>query len=562
MQRLPNPGTEPGIFLRIYCDNYSVLKDRDSFTLDDITSAMIAKRNVTSQGAVGAEALKRSTRENRSLDPLYNQSKMYAELYRTLGWIHSVSGALNFRFTLLGEYLAGAKNPESLCRESLLGIAYPNEVLDIRSDHRVRVFATILKALAQLRSLSRDEIMAGPMSISNDQDSNEVKRMLGDLANYRKVPGKLDKVLDALAAKLEIKRKPSMENYTRFPMAFMPWSGWATKPKPGILAVTKSGVETAEAFARGTDLRLSDFARLPQPAKAAAIRVGFATMLARAGIENLSSTILRDTDIPLLTKSGIDGGNLFFSPFQQLSRDTIFAHCPELVKTTTERSLGEDKQAKWFVTATGPRISDRADLHASAGAASPSLTRNIAKRPELVNALEDSKGDLNKAADILCTKYKNANQDVFYPLVTDLLLVIGLDCRLSRRGVNAQRADAIIVDSASSIPIEIKSPGEEVEISVKAVRQALENKIVLLSRKGFPTNREVTSLVVGFNLPNPRAEVHELIEDIFKTYDIRIGLLDIRTLFYLACYATKNSRKIDFKNLTSLKGAAELKFEK
>ncbi|MES2143060.1 MAG: hypothetical protein V4516_01585 [Pseudomonadota bacterium] len=37
---------------------------------------------------MGEEAVARSTRADRSRDPLYNQLKMYAELFRTLGWLH------------------------------------------------------------------------------------------------------------------------------------------------------------------------------------------------------------------------------------------------------------------------------------------------------------------------------------------------------------------------------------------------------------------------------------------------------------------------------------------
>jgi hypothetical protein len=47
----------------------------------------------------------------------------------------------------------------------------------------------------------------------------------------------------------------------------------------------------------------------------------------------------------------------------------------------------------------------------------------------------------------------------------------------------------MIVDATDSIPIEIKSPGEEMELSVKALRQAVENKVILLSRNQFPTRR-------------------------------------------------------------------------
>jgi hypothetical protein len=91
----------------------------------------------------------------------------------------------------------------------------------------------------------------------------------------------------------------------------------------------------------------------------------------------------------------------------------------------------------------------------------------------------------------------------------------------------------MIIDPIFSIPIEIKSPGEEEFISVKGVRQALENKIVLLAREAYTTMPETTSLVVGYKLPNNRSEVNTLVSDIKKAYNINIGIIDLESLLYL-----------------------------
>ena len=75
---------------------------------------------------------------------------------------------------------------------------------------------------------------------------------------------------------------------------------------------------------------------------------------------------------------------------------------------------------------------------------------------------------------------------------------------------------------------EIKSTGEETEISVKAIRQALENKIIFLSRKQYKTDNETTSLAIGYNLPNMRSEVFELIEDIHNSFKLSKEKIEIR----------------------------------
>ena len=144
MLRIANPGSDIDQFVRIFRDLHTVLKDRADFDLDDMTQAMVDRNNVSSQGAFGEEAIRRSTRKDRSRDPLYNQSKMYAELYRTLGWFQSTTGALRFAFSWLGEHAAETPDPKPLAVECLLGMAYPNDVLGAQDGHVVRVFPVIL----------------------------------------------------------------------------------------------------------------------------------------------------------------------------------------------------------------------------------------------------------------------------------------------------------------------------------------------------------------------------------------------------------------------------------
>ena len=81
------------------------------------------------------------------------------------------------------------------------------------------------------------------------------------------------------------------------------------------------------------------------------------------------------------------------------------------------------------------------------------------------------------------------SQAQFYPLVTHLLQLLGFRSELSRPGVNYQRWDACVWLHSQAVPIEIKSPSEEEFLSTKAIRQALENKVVLLSRGGYRTSR-------------------------------------------------------------------------
>ena len=114
--------------------------------------------------------------------------------------------------------------------------------------------------------------------------------------------------------------------------------------------------------------------------------------------------------------------------------------------------------------------------------------------------------------------------------------------------------DAIIIDKERSIPIEIKSPKEIEYINIKSVRQALENKIVLLSRKFYPTQKEVSSLAIGFEYPNERSGVYEAIDDIYKTFNISVGIISFGSLLRLFFEKTVNKKDVDLEEIYYLKG--------
>jgi len=142
----------------------------------------------------------------------------------------------------------------------------------------------------------------------------------------------------------------------------------------------------------------------------------------------------------------------------------------------------------------------------------------------------------------------------FYPLISHLFQVLKYQSENSRAGVNYQRWDAYVELDSAAIPIEIKSPTEEFVLSTKAVRQALENKIVLLSRGGLKTQRELTSLIVGYKIPNERGDMSMLIDDIFGAYGLSIGVIDLTTLAVLACCAVNDDVTISSKQLSKLRG--------
>jgi hypothetical protein len=176
----------------------------------------------------------------------------------------------------------------------------------------------------------------------------------------------------------------------------------------------------------------------------------------------------------------------------------------------------------------------------------------------LFEKLYKKEKNIDAVVEVIKEGFKEANKDVFYPFVSQLFRILGYDSEVSRAGMNYQRWDAIIIDDKKSIPIEIKSPGEEQFISVKAVRQALENKIILLAREQYPTTKEATSLVVGYHIPNDRSEVNGLISDIHKAFNVVIGVIDLRSLLLLVGKMLLEGKVHNKDDLAKLQGIIDV----
>ncbi|MCI1041826.1 hypothetical protein [Caballeronia zhejiangensis] len=557
MLRIPNPGSDIDKFIRIFQDLHSELKNSGDFDLDDMTRAMIARNNVSSQGAFGQEALRRSTRANRSLDPLYNQSKAYAELFRTFGWIQSTTSALRFAFSWLGEHAAVATFPELLTKECLLGMAYPNDVLGVQGDQSVRVFSAILRTAAALDgSITRDEMIVGPLNIADDRNEATFLEMVQKLRVCRRNPALMESEINALSVARGITHV-TMTNYTRFPIGAVQWAGWCINARRALV-LTEEGHRVVATVAGLRDIRVSDYKNMPADAKAPFIRLSFHDMLSRAQFDVSQAANQMTADRATLAALGVPTTpEPLFSPYQQLSRAEVNAAFPHLRDTVEDRTPISSRP---LVEIANPgRVHAKANVvYAFAGIATTRDDETTLLERELRADLSAAGNLVAGAIEAFYRRHAFDNQNTFYPLVATLFRTIGYECRISRRGVNYDRADAMIVDDANSIPIEIKSPGEEIELSVKAIRQAVENKIILLSRQQFPTRRPTTTLAVGFNPPNARSEVRELIENVYQAYGFNVGVLDIRSLVALALAAIQAGSKLKLNGFVEMRGVVDV----
>jgi len=559
--RFPNPGSHIDGFIKIYCELFDEFQSYDFFTLDDISRTLVDRNLATSSGYMGEEALIRSTRNDRSRDPLYNQSKMYAELFRMLGWFQSLpDSSLKYRVSFLGAHVATANQDARLIfQESILGIAFPNAVLDVKGNYILRPFFTILKTMLSLDNvLCRDEMIVGPLCLENDRNNSAFKQMVSNIKKIRGDFKKLQSAMKSVSTQRKISRN-TMYNYTRFPLAVLVWCGWTKKERLKSIynqsivfqRLTPEGIQKANAMTQAIDLRSADFVKFNQSKKMSIARFCFYSMLARSGfnLNPLKNEIAKTSTeiLPKILSSYTKEKTLIFSPFQEFNLKDTQEFFPETKIDFANYS--NEKKVIEQARNTAPQLFSDITLE-------PKSSSVSTKEKSLLNKLKtiySSNGNnVKEAIKSLIAEYSQSNKNTFYPLISKLFQVLGYDCDHSRIGVNYQRWDALITDKANSIPIEIKSPGEEQYISVKAIRQAIENKVILLSRKIVPTTPDTTSLVVGFYLPNDRSEVSNLIEDVYKIFRIKIGVIDFESLLkicYEAVLNNKAPRKEDLVNL-------------
>ncbi len=553
MIRFRNPACDLQGMVRIFSVVYLRLKERETFGIEDMTQAIVGANLMSSSGYTGKRALAQGASPDKRLDKTYNNSKMFSEWFRLLGWIASVgSSALEFRFTYLGIHVATCKEPAALLEECLLGINNPNGVLHVKYTEQVRFFRCLLRTMVRMDGvLCRDEMILGPMC-TDDNSEAAFSAMLARLQAIRGDQTALDTAFQTLCQTLGMKES-SVRNCTRFPLSALRYCGWAKEYRDHttyagctmkFFELTEYGQKRAEELEQISDLRLKEFILQTPDMQEALIRQGFYQMMARSGFDIAAYSKGQAAQDMRCCEAMLAGRPLYFSPYQTITAqqaDAALGIRQEAVSPWPDLFAREEPSP--VVTAlpqteSAPTLplsvkfstalhSEQWDAHTRTVAAALSAQLETGRTP----------GEVAAAA---LEQYRQANQTVFYPLIASLFQILGYHCTASRQGDNAARWDAIIVDEEQSVPIEIKSPMEEQNLSVKAIRQALENKVVLLSRKTYPTTTKCSTLAVGFLPPNARADVAALIADIKKTFGISVAAVDFGSLVTLAVQTLQN----------------------
>lgn len=565
MIRFRNPGTQYSTQVQVIKQLYEALHDQAYFTLDDMAVVIARSRLMTAYGYAGDDALRLSHTDAESMNSALMNAKMYAEVFRMLGWVtpYSEKSSYPLVFTFIGVHVAlSTGDCSQLYEQCVLGINNPTQLTNkMRYDEKTRFFKCALRSFIDLGGVMyKHELCLGPMSI-DDEDETAYKRMIQFLKSLRGDYQRLRKAFEDLANDLHMNPTP-VDNCTRLPIAFMKSCNWIeTIHTPSLygkslscLRITEHGIDTYNRIKNMFDLRLDRFVRLDKHTQQAMIRLGTYSMLQRSGYD-LSSVQDQIENDQEQCKEILNGKELLFSPSQTIRRNQVEA--------ALGFSMGTGLESQHSIDTFGSAVDEREALYHtqtwSLNIPEQAATDLLTSTADLdflqrVNQLVEAGNNSRAIVTTLFDYYITATQTTFYPLIATLFKIMGFHCSFSRPGDNGARWDAIIDDPRRSIPIEIKSPTEELHISIKAIRQALENKIILLSRKTHITSPEITSLAVGYYLPNERAEVTRLISDFKATYGYKIGVIDLMSLLSIAVSILVDGKGFDKERLYELEG--------
>lgn len=565
MIRFRNPGTQYSTQIQVIKQLYHALNNQAFFTLEDMAVVIAQGKLMTAYGYAGDDALRLSNTNQESMNSALMNAKMYAEVFRMLGWVTPYRAGASYPlvFTYIGVHVALSTGDCSrLYEQCVLGINNPTQLTDkMRYDEKVRFFKCALRTFIDLGGVMyKHELCLGPMSV-NDENQIEYAKMIHFIKSIRGDYNRLKKAFEDLASSLGMKPTP-VDNCTRLPIAFMKSCNWVESihnkslygKTMSCLKITEHGIETYERIKDMYDLRLDQFVKLDSAIQSSMIRLGTYSMLQRSGYD--LSSVQEQIDTDRQKCSIITGGKeLLFSPSQTIRRSQV--------EEALNVKMGVGHESQRHIDTFDSTVEERESLNSTQvwklnipdDAAvdlltSPEDIEFLQRVNQLVLAGKNSREIVNT----LFEYYIDATQTVFYPLIATLFKAMGFHCSFSRPGDNGARWDAIIDDPRRSIPIEIKSPTEEQHLSIKAIRQALENKIILLSRKTHITTPDVSTLAVGYYMPNERAEVTRLISDFKATYGYRIGVIDLKSLLSLAVSILVDGKGFDKEQMYMLEG--------
>jgi hypothetical protein len=337
--RFPNAVSDIGKFIETFRLIYSHLNEKDYFTHDDATEILVNYGLASSSGAIGLEALRRSTRGDRSRDPLYNQHKMYSEVYRMLGWYQPGTQRTNFKFTELSPYIFEGSETikNNIFLECLIGISFPNSLVENRGGNSIRPFSFLIQLMKSVGgSILRDEIILFVLALENDRNEKCIEKQSEKILSIRNDGfEQLQLNLEKLAINNNTQVN-TLQNYTRFVLGALSYTSIAKSVRNSDLygksivtyELTERGYEIANRLNALKDIRHPDIEDFSMQLRGSFVLIMHYTFLERIGLptENLINSIneleARCADLYNSLKV-TDRYHLLFSPIQQANIEEI-----------------------------------------------------------------------------------------------------------------------------------------------------------------------------------------------------------------------------------------------
>jgi len=311
------------------------------FDLDFMTEVLTGEFQASSRGAVGSAARDRSADDDRSRDPLYNQLKMYSEVYRMLGWMRPAGRRLEFSTTILGALVAEdfVDRPDlvyGLFRQCLMAMTFPNPTTNNVGVVNQRPFRWLLLLAAELDGvITRHEMIVGMLAVIDDLAEDALKDAVSQLRGIRGGDrAQLDEAVDSYAASASVQVN-TLANYTRFPVGVLKSThlGWGESERRddlydtsiSALALSPLGLSDAEWLRGAVDVREADLEGFSLDERACFANYGYYAMLLRLDIDQWDDLRASEAGCAgiLAALDVSDPHQLLYSPVQQADDEVL-----------------------------------------------------------------------------------------------------------------------------------------------------------------------------------------------------------------------------------------------
>lgn len=271
-------------------------------------------------------------------------------------------------------------------------------------------------------------------------------------------------------------QKNSVRNLTRFVISALEYSGWFEKKKLKIygksapfLLLTQKGNEIISKIENSYNLKGEDIDH-EQEQNLHLADIALLCMLKRANFD-VDESLNEYTEGLEYIKKISGKSDVLFSPYQFFSGEELELILPQyILEEGTEHrdvEIASDLSIHSFKSEVIVE-SKKSDLSKN-----EIINRKLQKR------ITGAGGNINKATHDFVVEVLTMKQSDFYPLIADLLgFIFNREAFAPSADNNNMRYDVMVPDEKYSIPVEVKSPTEEEMLSVKAIRQALENAVV------------------------------------------------------------------------------------